>query len=165
MKANRPGTAPLLLALSLVGVCSTALIGGDEDDPSRRSLQGIGSLHVVVEQLPEGARQLGLSEESLRTDVELKLRRNGITVTDVKGSQALLYVAVNVVPGGGAASLYVAVEQPARLLCDDSIYVTATTWSTAGAVANPEAKFIRDRVGDLMDQFLNAWLAVNPKAR
>jgi hypothetical protein len=164
MRRTQKRTLPTILALSFLTACSSILIG-DDGDLSRRSLRGMGSLHVVVEQLPEGARQLGLSEESLRTDVELKLRQNGITVTDVKGSQALLYVAVNVVQGGRAASLYVAVEKEARLLRDDSIFVTATTWSTAGAVANPEAKFIRARVGDLMDQFLDAWLSMNPKTR
>jgi hypothetical protein len=105
MRLAQRGAPRTILALSLLTACSSILIG-DDGDLSRGNLRGIGRIHVVVEQLPDGARQLGLSEESLRTDVELKLRQNGITVTDVKDSQALLCVAVNVVRG--AASLYVA---------------------------------------------------------
>jgi hypothetical protein len=41
--------------------------------------------------------------------------------------------------------------------------VPVSTWSTGTLVTADDAQTIRDKVKDLIDKFLNAWLSVNPK--
>jgi len=164
MKLSRTGTLSLFVSLSLL--CSSLPVKAQMDgEVPRRSLRGIETLDVLIEQLPESAQKLGLSKDSLQTDVELKLRQNSITVTDVKDlkSQATLYVLIDVI--GTAASLSVSLGQPVRLIRDQSVFALATTWEVRGIASNPSAKFIREHVADMVDQFLNAWLSVNPRTR
>ena len=53
------------------------------------SLSGIDTLHVVVEPLTADAKKNGLTKRRLQTDVELKLRREGIMVIPMKESVGL----------------------------------------------------------------------------
>jgi len=53
------------------------------------SLTGIDTLHVVIEPLTEDAKGNGLTKRRLQTDVELKLRREGIMVIPMKESVGL----------------------------------------------------------------------------
>ena len=47
------------------------------------ALVGIAAVDILIERLPKGADKLGLTKESIRTDVELKLRLAGIRVIEV----------------------------------------------------------------------------------
>ena len=44
------------------------------------SLKGISTLYVMVEQLPDGAKALSLTAETIQADLELKLRLAGLRV-------------------------------------------------------------------------------------
>ncbi len=153
-----------ILALSLL-LASTPTVNADTPIEAA-SLRGLASLHVLVEYLPESAKQLGISEDTLRTFAELKLRQNGITVTDANGSLPYLYVNLTVAgsPKPVAASLEISIVQPARLLRDNSL-ILATTWDVSETISIPDAKSLREGLADLVDRFLNAWLSVNPKSR
>lgn len=161
LKINRSGPVSAFLALLLL---ATSLLSAADTDLSHRSLRGLNNVSVVIEDLPAGAQTIGLFKESLQTDVELRLRQNGI-----KGSEdalAYIYVNVNVSQSGAAAALSVEVHQTARLTPDPSIAVVATTWDADAVVSNPQsAAFVRDSIVGLIDKFLNAWPSVNPKTR
>ncbi|MBI4777981.1 hypothetical protein HY792_03550 [Candidatus Desantisbacteria bacterium] len=59
------------------------------------SLRGIKTVQVFVEGLNENDKQDGLSENRLRTDVEIRLRQNGIEVVkDTAESYLFLEVFV-----------------------------------------------------------------------
>jgi hypothetical protein len=86
MKLSRIwGPAALVLPLVLVTVRPAAA----DDVLSRQTLRGISGISVVVENLKEQARQGGLHEEDIRTDVELKLRLAGVKVLTAPESTAL----------------------------------------------------------------------------
>ena len=155
-----------ILCMTILIVASPILLA-DGSAPSRATLKGIDSVGVVVEVLPEGAKTLGLTEEMIRNDVELKLRLAGLGVvskreiTNLPGG-TYLYVNVTVTKGTLASSIDLELVQDVRLERNGQS-IPATTWSVGRVAANENAQEIRDDIKDHVDNFLNAWLSVNPK--
>jgi hypothetical protein len=161
------------LAIFLLVVASAATAQNDE--LSRQSLKGLNGLGVLVEPLRADVEQGGLNRTSIQTDVELKLRQAGITVMTREESQATrggAYVYINVntqsIPNRSlyAYSIHVNLCQNVRLDRDPSIWIVgATTWSVmaVGVVGRNMLRDIRDSIKDYVDQFINAYLSVNPK--
>jgi hypothetical protein len=154
-------------AIFSIGLTSPSVQANDSEI-SRRSLQGISAVSVDVEDLSDGAKALGLSEEAIRTDVELKLRLAGIRVVaveeDVKvPGMPTLYVNPQVLSNAKALSITVELQQNVLLERNGQRAVNVTTWEVGGVGMNPTAQSIRDNIKDFVDQFLNAWLSVNPK--
>ena len=167
---------------------------------------------VVIEELDFKTIELGLTEDKIRTDVELKLKLANIKV--LYEMTPCLYIRVTSffiknIPDHVVYSISIAARQKVvlatlgslqwdritkrkafELLCNkDSkttesicervrkgqligldektiIGCTASIWNTemAGAVPTSEMEnTIRDAVKDLVDQFLNDYLAVNPR--
>jgi hypothetical protein len=153
-----------MLLMLLVAISSPA-VRADDTALSRATLKGITTVFVVVESLDDDARKIGLTEEAIQTDVELKLRLAGMGVATngvaVPGD-TYLYVNVGVLPPV-AASIQVALEQNVLLQRNGELAFGATTWTLHGEITNPTPQRIRDFTRDLVDRFLNAWLSVNPK--
>ena len=137
------------------------------------SLQGIRGLAVVIEPLSSEIARAGLTFTDIRTDVELKLRLAGIKVLTIEESvnepgSPWLYVNANVGLSNNFVfySIFVELKQSARLTRDASIMShNATTWHTAttGFGGNSRVREIRNVIKDLVDEFINAYLSVNPK--
>jgi hypothetical protein len=126
---------------------------------------------VLIETLPPEAIQGGLTTDILRTDVELRLRRSGVNV--LTRAQFLsggpeLYLSVNLLcdrVGLCAFGPKLDLIQQVTLARDPSIIIPATTWSIAsvGTVGQNKIPGIRRDLADLVDHFLNDYLAVNPR--
>jgi hypothetical protein len=143
-----------------------------DDEISRQSLKELKGVVVLVEPLKAEVEQDGLTKTSIQTDVELKLRQAGIAVlTQAEGHAVpggpVLYINVNTSSGPlYAFSIRVEVCQDVRLDRDPSIRIIgATTWSVAGggSVGRNNLRVIRDGIKDHVDQFINAYLSVNPR--
>ncbi len=145
------------------------------DTPEARStLKGIKALRVEVESLPSDLERLGLTNDQIRTDVELRLRQLGITVSDPEDpATPLLWVALNShhqtdSPVVGF-SIKVEFIQFVRLSRNRNIRAPAPTWTVDGVgtadVSPSEATRteIRGLLRDFVDRFLNAYLEQNPK--
>jgi len=148
-----------LVTASWIGAISPSVLGQDE-------LKGITSLTVGVEKLPVGAKVIGLNEESIQNDVELKLRLAGIHIATSKEAGVkvpFLYVRITVLSQAQAANIEIQIMEEARLLRNGQFAPGVITWDKGGVVSNPTARLIRDLVKDNVDEFLNAWLSVNPK--
>jgi hypothetical protein len=155
----------LLVITFLVGVGSPAVRA---QDASVATLKGIRALFVLVEDLPDGAKTLGLTKEAIQTDIEPKLRLAGIRVVTQEDGRKLpgapfLYVDAHVMPSGEAANIDVELHQDVLLKRKDDLAVVVSTWSVGYLMSNPTAQAIRDAIKDQVDTFLNAWLSVNPK--
>jgi hypothetical protein len=157
---------PLLLVLS------TCALAQDAHDEAVKSLRGLSGVHVEVEDLHDNARAVGLTEDKIRADVELSLRRAGVTV--LSRDEALnqsgapyLYVNVNTVPKGRSYGFSMSVEfvQVIKLDRDPSISLFATTWSKAsvGVVRAKKSATIRKNLSGLVKVFLDDYLTANPK--
>jgi len=141
----------------------------------RKTLAGLQGVRVVIEDLSPDAERDGLSKPTLQTDVELKLRQAGITVlTRETGNPApgdpWLYLNVATVKrstGLYAFNVYLKLNQDVRLTRAPSTMMSAVTWDALGTVgivgSEPFSSTVRGVVKDQVDQFINAYLAANPK--
>lgn len=158
--------------------------GGPEQDAvssrkqeARSGLRGLKGVHVTVEDLgPEVERQ-GLTRLQIQTDVELQLRKAGITVMATEEwvkdpSGPVLWVSLSMIferyqkgglGGRCAFNLVVHLEQRVKLIANGE-EVFAVTWeeSSLGTRDNKEVGEIRDTLKDLADRFINDYLAANP---
>ena|SRR5665213_693769 len=142
---------------------------------TRETLRGLNSFSVLVEELGQTALDLGLSVAQLRTATELRLRLAGIAIVsdeesaDIPGAP-YLYVnllAIGKVPGTISYTILLSLEQAATMERNPKIRaVAAVTWSTASIATVGSAKAaeeVRNDLEELIDQFINAYLSVNPK--
>jgi hypothetical protein len=134
----------------------------DAQSAEVKTLAGITSASVLIENLPAGASKLGLTSDLLQTDVELKLRLAGMKV--LTSSFIALYVLVNATSDGGAVNIRLELLQPVTLSRDPTIVLGAcATWSKERVAKFYNAQDVREAVKDQVDSFLNDWLTVNPK--
>jgi hypothetical protein len=161
-----------IVALSLLVSTSTVLAIGD-DKHSRPSLKGLKKLIVVVQiekPVSDDFKKVGLTEERIRTGIELKLQEAKIDVVyteNVPSDTPILHVEVNGSRRNGKTfSFLIEVElwQKSFLKRDLQIEVMAATWS-AGVFGLGSASKIADDVmgwiNSTMDTFVKAYLSVN----
>lgn len=141
------------------------------------SLKDLPGVRVIVADFRNTAEAAGFDSQTFQTDVELKLRMAGITVTEDLDFP-YLYLNVGALHRernqSHAYDITLQLIQPVLLrsqlrsdskkLPEDAWAMSttpATTWSTGllgfGAVAD-----VRAGVKDVVDKFVNDWLAVNP---
>lgn len=182
----KPGAAFAALSVLLLVVGGVARGAGENH---RESLRGLTGVCVRVERLSESARQDGLDERGVQTDVEQKLKQAGIAVlTPSQAAQEpgspTLYVFIN------AKSLFYPTGvtfDPAGRPYNSPPYVVMVTVSLlqnvvsardpnqrlrevktwdAGYLTSRDPvllKQARTTVGDLVNEFIADWRAVNQK--
>ncbi|MBE0536908.1 MAG: hypothetical protein IH624_14685 [Phycisphaerae bacterium] len=139
-----------------------------------RSLVGVQGIFVLVEYLDEDSKAVGLTEDQLKTDIELKLRLAGIKVNsseDRRFSDDSFTIYVNITSIRRdlllVYSASVQLRQDVYLARKPNRYCErATTWqkSCIGTVGESKATtVIRDAVKDRTDMFVNDYLTANPK--
>lgn len=152
-----------IMTMSSIGFASLSVRAQDPD-----GLKGINTIYVIVENVPEAVKKLGLTTESIQTDVELKLLVAGMSVATLADGRKLpgrphIYVRVTVTKGAEVASVQVDLEQDAVLDRNAEHALSVMTWDTDYLLANPTAERILDDIKNGVDQFVSAWLSVNPK--
>ncbi len=144
----------------------------------RDILKGLKYITVIIMSLEPEVEKNGLTKQQLQTDVELRFRQNGITVFSEESPQAkpdlasgifYLKVETNIREGIPITGVCVEVElhELVFLRRDPTKMCLATTWSSdlIGTVGVTDIKSIREDVKDLVDKFINDYLAVNPIER
>lgn len=136
----------------------------------RDTLKGFHGVGVLVEDLRPEAEKYGLTKEALQTDTELRLRQYGIKVLPPEQPFVpCLYIHVNTVVQErfpiAAVAVQVEFQQGVLLYRDLKTRVTATTWGEGVVIVVGASKLkdVREHVQDLVDKFINDYLAVNPK--
>ncbi len=160
------------VVLSLLLSTSTVLAIGD-DQYSRPSLKGLKKLAVVVQiekPVSDDFKKVGLTEERIRTGIELELREAKIDVVyigDLPSDTPILHVEVNGSRRNDKTySFLIEVElwQKSLLKRDPKIEVMAATWSTGVFGLGSTSKIADDVMGwikSTMDAFVKAFLSVN----
>jgi hypothetical protein len=151
-------------------VLCTTFSGITADEFEAATLRDLSTVAVTIENLAESTKKLGLNQESLQTDVELRLRLAGLNVVQsVTAAQGGCYLYVNVnahETSGGAYAVAIRVELKQTAILQRNRSITAygaTTWHRATVGVTTRAQTVRDEVKDLTDHFLNDWLSVNRK--
>src|SRR5438128_6602975 len=162
--------APKLLLLLI----AVTVHGQDQERISLSKLPGF-YVEIVIQGGDSDSLRAGVTEEQVRTDTELKLRRAGIRVLTEKEMTAspanpilIVYVQLHrpteqALAGMYAFSLSVGVSQYVQL--QSSLSVLAKTWSkdSLGITGKNKIRKLRKFTEDLIDQFVNDFLAANPK--
>ncbi|MEQ1947646.1 MAG: hypothetical protein ABL995_10685 [Bryobacteraceae bacterium] len=165
----------LAIALFALLLVSMPTAEANDTDLERKSLRGLKDITVGFVRVPTELRQY---EPALETDIqtaaELKLRLAGIKVLSAAevgngaGSGVILNISINAFPtndGNWPVSVQVGVLQVVRLDRDASIFSYGETWGVyrIGRAQRSNLRSVRDTVNDMVDQFINAYLSVNPK--
>jgi hypothetical protein len=169
-----------LLAVAFL-VMTTAVVWGLDSKATRESLRGLTGVEVLAENISQDLTSGGLTTSQIQTDVELRLRKAGIRVlTEEQASDTLgnpyLYIRVigmqdRTVAGrvlGHSIFIGVSLKQKVWLVRDPDLRVFyGETWDVATLLSIPPSNLrsVREEVADLVDQFINAYLAVNPLER
>lgn len=145
-----------------------AVVSAGDSPAERASLKGLTAINVVVEDPGPAAEKAGLTAVLMQNDVQPRLRQSGIPVKP--DADPYLYVQVTVIDPGGslplAYAINVAFMQEITLPRGLSAYLQSPTWSlTSLGMAGSDrfAKLARERVQELVGQFVTAYLSVNPK--
>jgi hypothetical protein len=136
-----------------------------QTNASAGTLKGIDAVQVLIEDLSDDAKAMGLSEKTVRTDVELKLQSAGIRVLSADENfktlgAPIFYVNVHVF--ARTANMDIQLVQDANLVRTRKL-APVTTWSRGCLLPIASSDSIRSHLGDQVDQFLNDWLSVNRK--
>lgn len=162
----------IVVLLPLFVFISTVVPIGD-DKYSRPSLKGLKKLIVVVqieEPVSDDFKKVGLTEERIRTGIELKLQEAKIDVVyteNLPSDTPILHVELNGSRKNGKTfSFLIEVElwQKSLLKRDPRIEVMAATWSAGVFGLGSASKIGNDVMGwinSTMDTFVKAYLSVN----
>jgi len=115
---------------------------------------------LVVEELPDDAKEIGLTRRRLLSATEARLRSARLYTDDYERSQGA-YLYVNVLVVGRAFNLTV---QYNKSLYDplSDLFLTAATWTRGNTGAHGgDAGYIMQAVYEKIDEFLLAYLRVN----
>jgi len=133
-------------------------------------LQGVG---VIVEPFQPEAKKYGLTEQAFRKIAESRLRQYGVRV--LTGQQQLQtpgrsYLHVGITPviledvNSVAVSITIKLNELITLWRNPTTVVMATTWDTGQVMLVEKDKLdvIKETTRNLIDEFINAYLAANP---
>jgi Putative peptidoglycan binding domain len=171
-----PRTFCTVSALMLIGmvVVPGMQVWAVDDEAARETLKGLPGVVVWVGDIAPDIAQSGVTTQQVQTEVERQLRRAGITVfsnqdAGTPSDVAFLTVSVTTLRHTGGLYAYtvdLAVYQAAALLRAPAPRSLAT-W-TVGSIALVEASDLRaifTSVSQKVDQFIQAYRVVNPRAR
>jgi len=158
-------TGRMLCFLLILSTASSCYGAGDY---MVESLHGLKSVEVLVEDLNEDARRVGLDDDRLKTIVELQLRKAGIPVED--SASAVLYLNVNIAAifevDAFSYAVNLQLNQGARLIRNTEIFVFAPTWHDALfgiAINKSPIQNVKECCRELADEFINDYLEANLK--
>jgi hypothetical protein len=163
----------LAVLWGIIGLALSKSYAHDEEF-SRVTLRGLVGVYVMVIHLKPHEERAGLTIQQIQTDVELRLRQAGIRVLTqnerlgVPGAPLLEVMVTSVLREDGLCAYRsdVSIYQRVYMLEADTSSATVSTWSTGSVVTvgvrNLSAS-VRGTVRDDVDQFINAYLSVNPR--
>ncbi|MEW6356800.1 MAG: hypothetical protein AB1696_10760 [Planctomycetota bacterium] len=153
------------LTLALIVRGTTLRAAGDADV---QSMRGLEALRVVVEELPDATKKLGISQSALRIITEAHLQQQHHIKLDDQ-SPVFVYIKCAVVgPYKGAIAYHLTVEarQMVTLTRDPNLQLAAATWEQSGTFMTTEQKFaqsVQEKLVGMVDKLGYAFLVANAK--
>jgi hypothetical protein len=119
-------------------------------------------LNTMIEELPKEAEKIGLTQNKIQANCELKFRQHGIEPTDTTSRNTYLYVECNTV--GNAFHIELQFERPIEFIAEKKIFVmTGTTWTRGiTGLHGGKSEYVTQMLNQLLDIFLNEYLKANP---
>ncbi|MFX0202350.1 MAG: hypothetical protein ACFFCW_40100 [Candidatus Hodarchaeota archaeon] len=178
MKKGRRWIVLIFMGLALIKFDSSTLAGDTQAE--RATLRGIKEVLVVIEILDPHFKRSGLTENQIRTDMSSKFTVAGINIlteeeyfdkalTEITPLAPIVSVALSAKKSNNLyfIHIYFQVLQRVFLEREPSMNVPAVTWwvDRMGILAPQKITYARNAVKDCTDEFINAYLSVNPKQR
>jgi hypothetical protein len=146
---------------------STKRVVADE----KEILQGLEGVRVFVEPIEPEVEKYGLTKKVIQTDTKLQLRQYGIKVLTKEEwlsttGMPLLYINVNIDIREERPAIRVELQEKVLLLREPKrTYYGAVTWhrNEVVLVGLDRIKDLREVVKDYVSEFINDYLAANPK--
>jgi U3 small nucleolar RNA-associated protein 14 len=167
MKAFRILTLLTFTLLSPLLVCA-------QDSSNRSALKGMVGLGTWYSADPDKLKDVGLTLSQINDDVTLRLRKEGIVVLEGEHAKAEdgvphLVTTVSLMADDNQIIFVVQAEVQQWVSLDrdkkQSLYLP--TWTTKGVIGKSGRTTARDTLrkvlGEVIDKFINDYLAVNPK--
>ena len=136
------------------------------------TLRGIEIIGVAVDWKGPGIEdgELISDKETIQMLVEQRLKHNGIHVNcvGVPEGQPFLYIEIHsYICGDDMHTLHVVAKfmQSAYLKKDKPLNFTSPTWSSGGEVCPVSAEPLGNAILEQVDEFVSAYLSVNPRDR
>lgn len=166
----------VVVAIAVMAVLLAASVASAADDKKEgQTLAGVKVLCVVVQETSSDLVTAGVSQESLRTAVERRLRNADIQLaTDEQFGNTpgmpFLHVVVTALPvklgpgnaAGYAAYVRLSFNQPVRLARTPNLATSAETWSLGKLVTTETMGELWGAVFDQTNSFTNAYADANP---
>jgi len=164
----------LILGMVMMVLASVpSLAEQPTEAPERESLKGVTGVEVFVEPLNIEIEQLGLQTDTLQRDIRQRLQKAGVKVLTERErlttpTGAMLVIRVDALHdriGRYFYSIDLFVTQRVRLEGRADSELSAVTWmklGPIGIIADDNVKHIEAQVIQKADQFIKAYLAVNP---
>ncbi|MHC4456609.1 MAG: hypothetical protein ACYS0I_05860 [Planctomycetota bacterium] len=171
--------ATAAILISGLTILATSVDSVEELNPQENLsyLAGLNGIYVQVESLKQDAKKFGLTEQALQTDVEARLRLNGIKILSQEQwsqtpGQPSLHIEVNVQLREqqqiAAMNLSVKCKQDVLLKRDPNIVCTGvTTWQRSDVTLTRVGfvKKVHENIGNYVDEFINDYFAANPRLK
>ena len=149
--------------VTLLSVCCLAT----DSSMDRATLRGLKAVNVVVDPLSNEMERLGLNRDTLRADIEQRLRDAGIKIDNESPEFLGLNISsARMKRGPQALLLNLGLYQIVMLNRDKTTKTVAETWGAQMVMAvSPKAKdrAVVDAVGEMVGQFITAYQAMNPR--
>jgi hypothetical protein len=138
----------------------------------QKALVGLKGVYVYVEEMDPQAERLGLTKDQIKTDVELRLRKAGVRVlTEKEGLEPPgiphLYVRLSITfrQSGSRVNFLAKVALKEWVTLARGFETFGAIWEKIcyGSKETRDIREIRKDVDDLIDYFINDYLAANPK--
>jgi hypothetical protein len=165
MKKLVPVFVMLLAALAISSQASARRFAAEAE-----LLSGLDGLRLAVERIKPEIERDGLFGNILLTDMELRLRLAGIKVLSEEEAESkpdapclYLYVDAMKCSVGYVYTLRLSLREPVKLM-RNNLKVSATVMRVMGELGiTAHLSEIRDAAGDIVEEFIKAWKAANPK--
>jgi len=161
----------VLLFILLIN-SSVVVLAQKDNEFSRATLRGIKSIYVNASNI-ENKKLIenGITGQQIITDIELRLRMAGINVIETLNEQTTdgatnIHLEIIILEQSDniyVYSLSLEFRQLVTPVRNGKIVVMGTTWKNdlTGYIGIQNISKIRDNIKDLVDSFINAYLAVN----
>ena len=168
-----PWLLRILGVITIVLASTSSLAEQSTETPERESLRGVTGVEVRVDPLDVEVEQLGLQTDTLQKEIKQRLQKAGVNVLTERErlktpTAATLVIRVDTLHDRIGRYFYTIdlfVTQRVRLEGQASAELSAVTWmkfGSIGTVADDNIKHIETQVLQKADQFIKAYLAVNP---
>lgn len=139
------------------------------DTLQRNTLRGLAGVQVRIGDLADDVERDGLAQADLQTDVEPRLRQYAVPVSYARQA-AVLHAALTTLEldelGGYSFTASPHLTQWARLIGEPRTPFQAVTWTgrrVLGFTPTEKLSAVGRAVQDRVDEFIDAYLAVNPR--